>query len=736
MFGKAGLVKNKTAAPVQITAEQLLREAVDRQATEVEVPRQRIVDADELQDYRVRKRKEYEDYIRRQRQNIGMWVKYATWEAGQKEFRRARSIFERALQVDYKNVALWLKYIEMEVRNKFVNSARNLYDRVVQLLPRVDQFWFKYAHMEELLGNFVGARAVFERWMEWEPEEKSWMLYIKFEERCGELERARRVFERFLSVRPYVSSFLKFCKFEERHRDIERARAGFEKAIEVLHVEDLDEDFYIKFASFEERQREFDRSKAIYKLALERLPKSESEELYRRFVSFQKRFGEKEEIEDVVVDRRRFFYEDELKKDPRSYDTWFDYIRLEESAGNLERIREVYERAIANVPPINEKRFWKRYIYIWYSYAMFEELQTGDAERTRQVYDKALALTTQKGVTFAKLYAFYAEFEVRQLQIQKARLIFGRALGECGKEKVFTAYAELELKLGEIDRCRKIYAKWVEMQPSNPRAWTALIDLEVSVQEMERARAIAEIAIGMEYMDAPEQIWKAYIELEAEAGEDERVRSLYERLLEKTQHFKVFKGYAEFELRQAGSIENARKVLQRGDRCLKNDDLKEERALLRAFWLELERENGDKEGIKKAFEAQPKRVRRMKNLIGEDGTKEGLEEVVEPAFPDDEPENPAKKILEKAKAWKKRKQMEQQATAGAAAASAPAGGAYNAQFQQGPAGGEGGQRNGEPAAAAAAAASGGGGESEVPAAAAAGPPPGMGGDESMEGEPN
>ena len=35
--------------------------------------------------------------------------------------------------------------------------------------------------MEEMLGNVAGARQVFERWMEWEPEEQAWLSYIKIE---------------------------------------------------------------------------------------------------------------------------------------------------------------------------------------------------------------------------------------------------------------------------------------------------------------------------------------------------------------------------------------------------------------------------------------------------------------------------------------------------------------------------------------------------------------------------
>ena len=34
-----------------------------------------------------------------------------------------------------------------------------------------------------------------------------------------------------------------------------------------------------------------------------------------------------------------------------NYDAWFDYLRLLEADGNMEQIRETYERAIANIPP-------------------------------------------------------------------------------------------------------------------------------------------------------------------------------------------------------------------------------------------------------------------------------------------------------------------------------------------------------------------------------------------------
>lgn len=42
------------------------------------------------------------------------------------------------------------------------------------------------------------------------------------------------------------------------------------------------------------------------------------------------------------------------------YDTWFDYLRLLENEGEISNVRETYERAIAQIPPIQvtKIRFW------------------------------------------------------------------------------------------------------------------------------------------------------------------------------------------------------------------------------------------------------------------------------------------------------------------------------------------------------------------------------------------
>ena len=73
----------------------------------------------------------------------------------------------------------------------------------------------------------------------------------------------------------------------------------------------------------------------FYKFGLDHIAKEKSQRLYKFYVKFEKRYGTKESIEEVIYSKRRFFYEKELEKNPLNYDIWFDYTRLEENSGNI-----------------------------------------------------------------------------------------------------------------------------------------------------------------------------------------------------------------------------------------------------------------------------------------------------------------------------------------------------------------------------------------------------------------
>lgn len=582
-------VKNKAPAPIQISAEQLLREAVDRQEPALQAPTQRFADLEELHEYQGRKRKEFEDYVRRNRINMNNWMRYAAWELEQKEFRRARSIFERALDVAPTSVVLWIRYIESEMRNRNINHARNLLDRAVTILPRVDKLWYKYVYMEETLGNIPGTRQVFERWMSWEPDEGAWSAYIKLEKRYGEFERVRDIFQRFTIVHPEPRNWIKWARFEEEYGTSDLVREVYGAAIETLGEDFMDEKLFVAYAKFEAKLKEYERARAIYKYALDRLPRSKSMVLHRAYTTFEKQFGDREGVEDVVLSKRRVQYEEQLKENARNYDIWFDLARLEESTGDPERVRDVYEQAIAQIPPSQEKRHWRRYIYLWIFYALWEEMENNDIERARQIYQECLKLIPHKKFTFAKIWLMKAQFDIRQMDLQTARKTLGQAIGMCPKDKLFRGYIDLERQLFEFVRCRTLYEKQIEWNPANSQSWIKYAELERGLDDADRARAIYELGIDQPSLDMPELVWKAYIDFEEYEEQYDRVRQLYERLLQKTDHVKVWINYARFEINVPEEEETeeerpvseeakrrARNVFERAHKVFKEKELKEE----------------------------------------------------------------------------------------------------------------------------------------------------------------
>ncbi|PQE25687.1 hypothetical protein CJF30_00000406 [Rutstroemia sp. NJR-2017a BBW] len=657
-------VKNKAASAIQISAEQLLREAVDRQDPGLQAPTQRFADLEELHEFQGRKRKEFEDYVRRNRVNMNNWMRYAQWELEQKEFKRARSVFERALDVDATSVTLWIRYIEAEMKSRNINHARNLLDRAVTILPRIDKLWYKYVYMEEMLGNIPGTRQVFERWMSWEPDEAAWNSYIKLEKRYGEFQRAREIFQRFTFVHPEPRNWIKWAKFEEEFGTSDLVREVYGTAVESLGDEFMDERLFIAYARFEAKLKEYERARAIYKYALDHMARSKSMALHKAYTTFEKQFGDREGVEDVILSKRRVQYEEQVKENPKNYDAWFDYARLEEVSGDVDRVRDVYERAIAQIPPTQEKRHWRRYIYLWIFYAVWEEMESKDISRARQIYQECLKLIPHKKFTFAKIWLLKAHFEIRQQQLSAARKTLGQAIGMCPKDKLFKGYVELEIKLFEFVRCRTLYEKHIEWNPANCQAWIKFAELERGLDDLERARAIFELAVSQPVLDMPELLWKAYIDFEEEEGEYERTRRLYERLLEKTDHVKVWISYAHFEINVPDEEEEedeaeekpvseaakarARKVFERALKSMKDKDLKEERVSLLNAHLSFERTHGTAEDIEKVQKQMPRKTKRRRKL-----DDDSYEEYVDYVFPaDDEQTRNLASILAKAQSWK------------------------------------------------------------------------------------
>ena len=175
--------------------------------------------------------------------------------------------------------------------------------------------------------------------------------------------------------------------------------------------------------------------------------------------------------------------------------------------------------------------------------------------------------------------------------------------------------------------------------------------------------------------DRPQLLWKSYIDFETEIGQYERARELYKRLLQRTQHVKVWISYAQFEagLESEEAIAEARAVYASADKELRKSDDKSERLLLLESWLQFEQKHGAAADIKAIQGKMPKKVKKKREITREDGTNEGWEEYFDYIYPDEQAAQPLKvqpcrarlaahsaQIMEKAYEWKMKMQQMQQ----------------------------------------------------------------------------
>jgi crooked neck len=426
-----------------------------------------------------------------------------------------------------------------------------------------------------------------------------------------------------------------------------------------LPAEELSKpDVWLAFAHFEARRNEPERARSVYQFSLEKVHPEFRGRVFASFAAFEKQLkdvtiGDDEDeavssADMIVILRRREEYESILKSNPRDYDVWFDLIRLEESQQNVERVRSTYERA-QSFPPEGEdafsKRQWRRFVYLFIYECLFEELIMKDVPRARNALKKSLDVVPHSRFTFAKLWIMAAHLEIRQKKLREARMILGRAIGLCPKDKIFRSYIQLELQLGQVDRCRVLYEKYLAFNPANSQAWHKFAELEKFVGEMKRARAIYELGIGQAVLDEPEKLWLHYIDFEIASDDIEeedvdddvekdsiggaaRAKALYERLIARTEgkQARVWIALAKFLAFGSSSFtsKDAREVLEQAERTLKGlgsggqegrAQVCEARVDLEKKVLEMELE-ADRSFLDNALERIPKKVERISDEDG------------------------------------------------------------------------------------------------------------------------
>lgn len=212
-------------------------------------------------------------------------------------------------------------------------------------------------------------------------------------------------------------------------------------------------------------------------------------------------------------------YDEQVKDHPNNHEIWLKYALLVEAYEyNETLIRKKYKEATSNLPITEDKDSWRTYISIWIAYAFYEELKTKDIERARKVYTACIGIIPHTTFTFSKIWLMYAQFEQRNNNLTAARSILNQAIDICPRSKLYHGYIKMEMELGEYDKCRSLYRKFIEFQPKHCNIWIDFAKMETSLDEFDRAHTIFTLALKENCLDTPELLRKAYDEFASKHG--------------------------------------------------------------------------------------------------------------------------------------------------------------------------------------------------------------------------
>lgn len=437
-------------------------------------------------------------------------------------FDRARDIYEEAIQTvrtvrDFTQVFDEYAQFEEVSLNKRMEMVANDPNATEEDDIDVEMRLARFEHLMErrlLLLNSVLLRQNPHNVHEWH---KRVNLYEdKPHEIINTYTEAVQTVQPKLAVGKLYTLWVEFAKFYEKNDQIEDARVVFEKGTEVpyVKVDDL-ANVWCQWAEMEIRQENYLTALKLMQKATV-MPKrkvayhDETETVQMRlhrslkvwamYADLEESFGTFQTckaVYDRIIDLRictpqiiinfglfleeNNYFEEAFRayekgialfKWPNVYDIWNTYLTkfLNRYGGTkLERARDLFEQCLDECPPDHAK-------YFYLLYAKLEE-DYGLARRAMSIYERATVAV--KKTEMYDLYNIFIKKATELYGLPRTREIYEAAiekLPEANMRQMCLRFAEMESKLGEIDRARAIYAHCSQVRKWKRRRHSSFIN--------------------------------------------------------------------------------------------------------------------------------------------------------------------------------------------------------------------------------------------------------------------
>ena len=333
-----------------------------------------------------------------------------------------------------------------------------------------------------------------------------WLNYAKFYEKGGDLRNARIICEKavkvpFKSVAELAEMWCGWAEMELRNENFDTAIDIMAKATQAPKrstVDYFDEmlspqqrvhkswklwSFYIDLvesvSTLEETRKVYDR---IFEL---RIATPQTVVNYANLLEESKYFEESFKIYERGLDLFNY---------PVAFELWNLYLtKAVDRKISIERLRDLFEQAVEGCPP----RFAKT---LYLMYGSLEE-ERGLARHAMRIYERATRAVSNEDQF--EMFNFYITKSASNFGLTSTRPIYERAIAALPDREakdMCLKFAEMERRLGEIDRARAIYGhasqfcdprttptfwqKWesFEVQHGNEDTFKEMLRIKRSVQ--------------------------------------------------------------------------------------------------------------------------------------------------------------------------------------------------------------------------------------------------------------
>ncbi|KAL0933040.1 pre-mRNA-splicing factor syf1 [Colletotrichum truncatum] len=319
------------------------------------------------------------------------------------------------------------------------------------------------------------------------PFHQLWANYAKFYERGGDIRNARIIMEKavkvpFKSVAELADMWIEWAEMELRNENFDDAVKIMAKAVQAPKRSTVD--YFDETLSPQQRVHKSWKLWSFYVDLVESVSSlEETRKVYERI--FELRIATPQTVVNYanLLEEHQYYEESfkiyerglDLFSYPVAFELWNLYLtKAVDRKIGIERLRDLFEQAIEDCPP----KFAK---VIYLMYGNLEE-ERGLARHAMRIYERATRAVADEDR--ADMFNFYITKSASNFGLPSTRPIYEKAISTLPDNEardMCLKFADMEKRLGEIDRARAIYGHASQFcdPRTSPDFWTKWETFEV-----------------------------------------------------------------------------------------------------------------------------------------------------------------------------------------------------------------------------------------------------------------